>query len=541
MDYLIKASIVLAIFYFSYKWFLQHETFFNSNRFFLIIGLVFSALLPLIVIPLYKEVNPQPFPPLNLSNIEMASMPVIEGVSFTDILYVVYALGLLFFFGRLVINLWSLVKIIKGHSSENIEGINFVKTQNAIAPFSFFNWIVYNPNIFKADELQHIINHEQVHAKQWHSVDVIFSQLMCITFWFNPVVWFYKKALQQNLEFIADNQAQSKTDCNQSYQRLLLKASLPTHQLVMANNFYNSLIKKRIVMLHKSKSHKLKTWKFGIILPLLALFLMSFNTKTVFVNSTSSETQHINLNKTFSVTANTSNSEIKDIESYFSSKKVKVKFSGIKSNADKTIKKVTLKTNYDGGTKFVKRLTFGLDTSEMITPFSLTLSDDGMEILVQTSNADTAFISEELIRFDKQSGLSKKISEIGTETNTVSKDSIILIFLNDKEITREEMDQIDPNTIAMIDVIKEKNQLKKYGSKKIDGVILITTGKTLSKPLNIPEKALIFINDKESSKNEMEALDSDTIQSVFIIKPKMAKAKYGDKGKDGAIIVLTKK
>jgi beta-lactamase regulating signal transducer with metallopeptidase domain len=136
---------------------------------------------------------------------------------------------------------------------------------------------------FTKKELEQIITHEKVHVDQHHSIDILLTQLTCITLWFNPFIWLYNKNLKQNLEFIADKNAQSKVTCKKSYQTTLLKTSMPSHQIVLSNHFYNSLIKKRIVMLHKSKSKKINLIKYAFIIPLLAIFLMSFNTKEVYI------------------------------------------------------------------------------------------------------------------------------------------------------------------------------------------------------------------------------------------------------------------
>ena len=61
MEYLIKASVVVAIFYCCYNLFLQRDTFFQSNRWFFIIGLITAILIPLVVIPIYIPVQPQEF------------------------------------------------------------------------------------------------------------------------------------------------------------------------------------------------------------------------------------------------------------------------------------------------------------------------------------------------------------------------------------------------------------------------------------------------------------------------------------------------
>ncbi|MGO3183878.1 MAG: M56 family metallopeptidase [Aequorivita sp.] len=535
MDYLLKASAVLAIFYFGYKLFIQRETFFNSNRWFLLSGLIIALFIPLIVIPIYIEIAPQAFNPMLVSDIGGMEQSTLENISLTDMLFYIYGLGTLFFFGKFTVNMLSLFNIICRNPSENSKGIQYIKTEDTIAPFSFFNWIVYNPSSFKDEELQLIINHERVHAKQWHSVDVIFSQLTCIVFWFNPIVWFYKKALQQNLEFIADQEAQSKTDCKQSYQRLLLKTSLPTHQLVIANNFYNSLIKKRIIMLHKSKSNSLNRLKYLLVIPALVLFLMSFNTKTVYVNN--SVSQNINLNKTFTISAKTSNSELKDIESYFSNKAVKVKFASVKRNPDNTIKKITIKTNHDGGTNYVKRMTIGLDKTDKIKPFSLSLSDDEMDILVQTSEDVTAIVSKDKITFDKNF-LEFDKKEIVKLDNLIDKDPLYII--NGRIVTKKDLDALDPDVIQEVKVLKVEKAKAEYGDKGKNGVMIISTKDMKNKMTNIPEDILVIIDGKTSTKKVMDALNPNDIQEVNILKPEMAKAKYGNKGKSGAIIITTK-
>ncbi|MBJ6369580.1 M56 family metallopeptidase [Snuella sedimenti] len=150
-------------------------------------------------------------------------------------------------------------------------------------PFSFFKWMAYNPDQFNKEELNHIIAHEKAHIKQYHSIDILLCQFTAIVLWFNPFIWFYKKALQQNLEFIADSNAQNTSMCKTSYQHVLLKTSMPSHQMALTSTFYNSSIKKRIVMLQKSKSKKRNLFKYALILPFLVLFLMGFNTKEVYV------------------------------------------------------------------------------------------------------------------------------------------------------------------------------------------------------------------------------------------------------------------
>ena len=172
--------------------------------------------------------------------------------------------------------------------------------------------------------------------------------MACIVLWFNPFTWLYKKSLQQNLEFIADQQAQYVSPCERSYQTVLLKASVSNHDLVFTNNFYTSLIKKRIVMLHKSKSRSSKQLKLLIVLPLLGLFIMSFNTKDIYIEAPSEKTNIMeNMIKESEVveiifTKNTSDADLATIKSDLEKKGFAFEYSGVKRNKDGEITAISV-------------------------------------------------------------------------------------------------------------------------------------------------------------------------------------------------------
>ena len=280
MEYLLKVSAIVAIFYLSYKVFLQRNTFFEHNRLFFILGLLTAFLIPFCIIPIYVE-----YTPVSVSNYIFTASNNAETItSFTIIDYLpyLYMLGVLVFSLRFLIQLVSLSIVILKHKGEKHDGYIFVKSSENVSPFSFFNWIVYNPKHYTATELEQIITHEKIHVNQYHSLDILITQITSIVLWFNPFIWLYNIDLKQNLEFIADQKTQLKVNCKKSYQTTLLKTSIPLHQMALSNPFYNSLIKKRIVMLHKSKSKKINLIKYAFVIPLLALFLMSFNTKKIY-------------------------------------------------------------------------------------------------------------------------------------------------------------------------------------------------------------------------------------------------------------------
>lgn len=349
MDYLLKASAVIALFYLCFFFFLKKETFFNHNRWFLLMGLVIALVFPLIVIPIYIPIEPITISEAsnvlyeNVTNITTTTQTesVFEWVSLIPI---IYGIGICLLFIQFLLQFGSLILLLI-RNPKNKDGIyTYVIVENKISPFSFFKWIVYNPKNYNSDELQLILIHEKVHANQIHSIDILFTQLACVIFWFNPLIWLYRKEVRQNLEYIADFKTQSISQIEKEYQRLLLKTSISYHKISLSNNFYNSLIKERIVMLKKSRSNRKKQWRYVLILPLLAGLLISMNTKDIYVEG---EVPSLNSEKTleFIVTKNTSNNELKSMSEAVEQKGGTLVFSKIHRNKTNELTNIFLKLN----------------------------------------------------------------------------------------------------------------------------------------------------------------------------------------------------
>ncbi|TGV03060.1 M56 family metallopeptidase [Flavivirga rizhaonensis] len=360
MEYLLKASSLIAIFYFIYKVFLQHDTFFQSNRGFLLLGLISSFIIPLFVIPVYIEYVPTVIENYSLDNAFPTVKNIEEPFNILDYLPIVYLSGILFFFCRFIIQLVSLFRLIFKNKSEKLGVYKFVNVNTEVSPFSFFNWIVYNLNQFTKTELDQIITHEKVHVRQYHSIDILLTQLSCIVLWFNPLIWLYSKDIKQNLEFIADQKAQYKFNCKKSYQTTLLKTSIPSNQMVLSNNFYNSLIKKRIIMLHKSKSKKINLIKYVLVIPLLVLFLMSFNTEEIYRENSVLNSENVN-------SINQEVTDENDIEKFLI-------YNNFTDEKLKSFKAELKSKGYDFKLKSIKR-----KTNNLITTIDFTISKNGID------------------------------------------------------------------------------------------------------------------------------------------------------------------
>ncbi len=292
--FIIKSGSLIALFYFAYFFLLRKETFFTSNRYFLLAGLITSVILPFVIYTKVVWVDPAPilYSPVvqtaSVSHDYVSSydhLATVEEepfeINWNLVSLAIYAIGFAAFMLKFAIDFYSLNSVLKGKKVKQQEDFKFVDVTENIAPFSYFDYIVYNSSLYSEAELQSILEHEKVHSDQNHTVDVIISRIFCILFWFNPIIWLYKKAILQNLEFIADNEASKKLSDKKAYQYTLLK--ITTHETCVAitNHFYQSLIKKRIVMLNKNQSKKWNYWKYYAVIPALAAFVFLFQIKTI--------------------------------------------------------------------------------------------------------------------------------------------------------------------------------------------------------------------------------------------------------------------
>jgi hypothetical protein len=285
--YLLKSSGLIAMFYLAYHFLLRKETFFDSNRWFLLSGLITSLLLPLYFIKkvVYVERPKYTMEDLiafsNQNPVSIKEVSAVEAFDWMQLVCVSYIIIASFLVIKIILSFISLYRMLFQQQIIKKEKIKLVNLNQNIAPFSFFNYIVINPDLYTNEELQSILLHEKIHSQEKHSIDVLVAKLFCVVFWFNPFVWLYKKAILQNLEYIADQKAMQQIEDKKSYQLALLKVVINQNCLSITNNFYQSLIKKRIVMLNKNQSQKRNSLKYVLIIPALIGFILLFQIQTI--------------------------------------------------------------------------------------------------------------------------------------------------------------------------------------------------------------------------------------------------------------------
>jgi TonB family protein len=277
--YLLQSGTCMGILYGVYWIFLRKDTFHMVNRFYLILGAILSVVIPLLKIDL-QSLGPVRsvmiyLDPIIITPDKIANVPT-STLDWTVIASIVYLTGVVLFFTRFVFQLVQLFLLTRRYGISRTDGMNIVFTDRDYSPFSFFN-IIFLHSPERAEELRTILEHEQVHIRQKHSMDLLIIELVTILQWFNPFVWFTGRSLKTIHEFLAD-QGVLKNGFNKiDYQQLLLHRTMGIQVNNLTNNFNVSLIKKRIVMMKKSSSTAIARLKLAIALPALMALLVIFS------------------------------------------------------------------------------------------------------------------------------------------------------------------------------------------------------------------------------------------------------------------------
>ena len=377
LQYLIKSAAVLALFYICFKTLLSNETFFTTKRIYLQLGLLSCLLLPFVVITNYVTIDPIPLDwnnlPLSYQTAQKTNPPAWD---WSLTLVQTYCVGVLFMLVRILHQGYSVGSLIRSGVKHRDGNFTHVQVDQKVLPFSFFNYIVYNPNLHSATDLNTILKHEKEHCKQKHSLDVLAVQLFLIFQWFNPFAWLYQKEVALNLEYAADEATLRGVHSKKEYQYVLLDLAVGRQNLAIINPFYNSLIKNRIFMLNKKKSTSKSLWKILPIVPLTVLFVFAFNTQTIAQVKQRKIEQKTNV-IVAEINENTTDASLEKKVQFFKEKGIELAFKRIKRNQAGEI--ISIKASYENGTG--SKGQYAVNGTEPISPFNLRVELDGDDIV----------------------------------------------------------------------------------------------------------------------------------------------------------------
>ncbi|SNR82441.1 M56 family metallopeptidase [Lutibacter flavus] len=570
INYIIQVLLFQALFLTVYDFFLQKETFFKWNRIYLLITPFLAFIIPLLRFESIQKSIPQEFV-VQLPTVFLNPQAIIEqntaNSSTIDYLSIAFYFGLTIFSLLFLTRLFKILKLIYSNEVIKKENFNLVLLAKSQSAFSFFNYIFINKQLLENEELE-IIRHELVHCKQKHTIDLLVFELLKIVLWFNPLVYVYQKRITLLHEYISDAEVVKETN-KSTYFNKLLSETFNVEKISFINQFFKqSLIKKRIVMIAKEKSQKIKQLKYLLVIPLLVAMLIYssctdevndelFEMETVLNNQKDfSKGQYFDfeIGKTF-VGNSLMIGRYLDISEYTAKEKeISDKFN---SNDELLFDHVVLLDENDIRVNWFrpKSLRLGLKSEwEYIegesVPFAKVENVPVFPGCEGTEEELRQCLQNEVTQHVNINFNAKMADGLGLRSGVKR---IFVMFKIDKEGNIVEVQARAPHKDLQEEAIRVVQSLPKMEPGKYLGenvgvkYSLPIAFKVEDKKDNKVKKEvsngnpLYILDGKEISKEDMEKINPDNIKSVNVLKDESATTKYGEKGKNGVVEIIIKK
>ncbi len=560
--YLLKVTICAAILYGYYHVALRNKIFHHWNRFYLLASVLLSMMLPVIQINIFQpSIGDSGGVIKMLRTINTGDDIVIQythhsGWQLTAeniiiALYALIAITLLALFSAI---LYKIFMLKKSYPSMRIQDILFVATDARGTPFSFFKSIFWNNAIdLESPQGQQIFKHEIAHIREKHSYDKIFMNVVLILFWINPFFWLIRHELGMIHEFIADRNAVENSDSS-AFAAMLLRTIYPSEQLSLTSNFFHSPLKRRLTMFTKNNNPKVSYISRLAVLPLIAIIFFAFTVKMKTVHSVS---HSLGKKITVVIDAGHGGSDngavednvlekdinlaiAKDIKELNKDANLNIILSRTgddymnprervtwaeKNNADLFI---SIHANVDAE-KSSKR---GIEVyvAKYDNPYLVKSKLFGSSIINALQNTSGINVSNALLQPNKGVWVlnAAPCPAVLVETGYMDNNDDLKFITN-----RENQKTIAQNILNGIEFYAEQNMTINYKGIPVD------TPPT-SKTRALPDSALYIIDGKVSSAQETKNIDPEEIKEITILSGNDAMEKYGDKGKNGVIIITTK-
>lgn len=569
--YLLKVLICSALLLAYYWVALRNKRFHYYNRFYLLLAVALSFAVPLLNLQWFSfsSNNTQAITLLNVmygTGEEDATLTA-KGfqLNWRDTLSVVPFIITAFFLLLLAYRIIKIYQIKKSFPVSKTDEFDFINTDIEQAPFSFLKNIFWRSDISLEEKTgQQILRHELAHIKQKHTWDKLFMQIVLAIFWMNPFYWLIQKELYLIHEFIADEKAVEDKDAA-AFAAMLLHSHYGKFLFAPAQPFFYSPIKRRLLMLTSSKKPSLSYVRRLMALPLLTFVICLFafrlhedaattitkanapfklvvdaghggkDNGAVGINGVMEKNIALSVSKKIKELSGEYGIDVvltRDNDVYMSPIE-KVDFAN-KQNANAFIS-----MHVDVNTPKEKEIKSGM--AIFISPEnthyneSKTLGSAVLQKLGTDFKINTPLMQRQVgIWVLKANTLPSILVECGFLDN--SNDVAMLTNAAQVEsIARKILEGIALYANHAADEIKVLDVEKETAA---DTTVPKVTGKSLASPL--PDGVLYIVDGKIISKGDADKINPNDIKSVNVIKGENAIKEYGDKGRNGVVIITTK-
>lgn len=431
--FLMKVNAALILFCLAYFLVLRKLTFYTLNRFFLLAGILFSTLYPFVdpsTLFAKHEALISPITPV----MPHAVTEVVAAFDYWLLLKFVFWTGVTVMGLRTLIRFISLYRVHRRSVPGKIREYPVRILEGNVNTFSFWQNIYLNPSLHHPRELDAILEHESVHVNELHTLDILLAELSTVFYWFNPGVWYMRKAVKENVEFITDQKILQKGADRKAYQYSMLNSLKGTQPSVLMNNFNITAIKRRIIMMNSKRSSSLQLVRYLFLLPVLLVLTTAFTLFRTEVKSVLKEQQ------VFQKTVEPQVAAEKPVIMPLAKKKVK-------SSKGRLPDSVAVPARPD----------------EEIAPSE----KERKFVFIQNFKGDESDTASKSINGIAVIHLKGKIKNVNVDrTDTISNAQIFsdgdatmappIIFIDDKAASKEELKRLNPSEIANIKMERSK-------------------------------------------------------------------------------------
>lgn len=269
-----------AFFYALYYCVLRSSRQHQLNRCYLLATFLFSALLPFIHFPLpprFSLVDPVEIGPALLQDPTSISPSFNSLFTPENILYFIYWIGVAVFAVLFLLKIVRLIVSLRLKPRSVVGRLNIVENKKQTTPYSFFHFLIINPSAYRYAELKTIYIHEEAHARQLHSVDLLLLEIVRVFTWFNPIYGLYKREIRSVHEYLADEAVVSSGTALTQYLQLMLKQVKTQNHLFLGHPFSAELLKSRIKMIKYKKDSSNEKWKYALLVPLMVAIVLLYS------------------------------------------------------------------------------------------------------------------------------------------------------------------------------------------------------------------------------------------------------------------------
>lgn len=575
--YMLKVIICSGILFAYYWLFLRNKIFHGYNRFYLLASMMLSLLLPLLKINFWQPAAQQSqairvLQAVSVGDEYMSNMIVTaqkNNWSIEQLYSMAYWLVCGIFFFVMLRTLFLIRTLLKKYPVQQIDDVSFVNTQHDSTPFSFLKYIFWNSSIdLDTTTGRQIFKHEVAHIQEKHTHDKLFVNIILIFCWCNPFFWVYRKELNMIHEFIADKKAVEDSD-TAAFAAMILQAAYPKHRFELVNNFFYSPIKRRLLMLSKNKNPKVNYIGRIMVLPLLVLVFAAFTFKT-------KSNTHIYQGKKITVVIDAGHGgqdagatsadgilekdltlaiakKVKELNNNTAVEIVLVRDADVYMNPQQKVAfaksknaDIVISLHIDNGPK---------ESANKHSGISLWVAKDEFTNAAKSKVLASAILTEFSNNYELPviSPINQRQAGVYIlKGNTCPSVLIEAGFINnEKDLaylkSNAAKETIAKNVLLAIEkfassnsfiagkVVKEEANTPAYPVLKDTVPAKVITGVNPDAPA-----PLYIVNGKETDKNIALAIKPEDVQDVRIIKNTVALQVYGEKGKNGVVIINTK-